>query len=73
VGRSLRSRRLETPLRLFTSLDTATFGEIFHQQVVMVFLPVHFDETRSEVFADAGEDGSQAPYGADVEDPAAVF
>ena len=25
-GRSLRSRRLETPLRLFTMLETATFG-----------------------------------------------
>jgi predicted dehydrogenase len=56
---SLRSRRLDTPLRLFTRFDTATFGgySTVHQQVHVIVLAVHFDQLRLEVGAYLGKDG----------------
>ena len=62
-----------TPFRLFTSLETAPFGRVLHQQVDMIILAIHLDELRLKVGAGPGTDGTQATDGVAIEYFAAIF
>ena len=57
--RCWRSKRLETPLRLFASEETATLGGILHEQVHVVVFAVHLHPRGVRVRADVGEDAAQ--------------
>ena len=70
----VRSRREDTPLRLFTSFGIAARGRVLHQQMHMIILAVARPQFGAEVFAHVGEDGPAASSQRRiVQDAAPVF
>jgi hypothetical protein len=53
-----RIMRLDTPFRLFTRLETATFGGVVQEKMDMVVLAVELYQFRFKVITDPGEDTS---------------
>jgi hypothetical protein len=53
-----RIMRLETPFRLFTRLETATFVVVVHEKVNMIVFAVELYQLRFKVVTDPGKDTS---------------